>query len=346
MNDFIISKTKSQYRKHKKQLLMFNTIVSIVLAVSIIFAGTLGAVAYITSDMRMVHLSNDHDDLGIDTSVTDKLPKEIVNVALFGIDSRSNKTTNLTKALSGRSDTIIILSINTIDKTIKMTSILRDSWVPILNKKGTGVTYNKINAAYSVGGAQRAIHTINSNFGLNITDYVSVNMHQMEKIIDVLDGDGLEINITPMEMRRINELSDNNEGFNSKPLTHSGLVKLNATQALCYSRIRNDSEEIRVMRQQKVLGLLLENAKQIPTTQYPEVLKTLLSVMETSMSYDDILKFSPMLSVSSLHLETTAIPGKEVVAQGGAFGDTGGRWVWKYDLEEAKKHIYSWIYGI
>ncbi len=346
MNDFKISKTKSQYRKHKKQLLMFNTLVSIVLAVSIVFAGALGAVAYITSDMRMVELSDDHDDLGIDTNITNKLPKEIINIALFGIDSRSTKTTNLTTALAGRSDTIIILSINTMEKTIKMTSILRDSWVPILNKKGTGVTYNKINAAYSIGGAQRAIHTLNSNFGLNITDYVSVNMHQMEKIIDILDGDGLEINITPMEMRRINELSNNNEGFNSKPLKNSGWVKLNATQALCYSRIRDDSEEIRVMRQQKVLSLLLENAKQIPATQYPEVLKNLLSVVETSMTYDEIFKFSPMLSISSLHLQTTAIPGKEVIAQGGTFEDTNGRWVWKYDLEKAKKYIYSWIYGI
>ncbi|MBQ1183278.1 MAG: hypothetical protein IIX60_02380, partial [Clostridia bacterium] len=113
MNDFKISKTKSQYRKHKKQLLMFNTLVSIVLAVSIVFAGALGAVAYVTSDMRLVELSTDHEDLGIDKTVTNKLPKEIINIALFGIDSRSNKTTNLTKALSGRSDTIIILSINT-----------------------------------------------------------------------------------------------------------------------------------------------------------------------------------------------------------------------------------------
>ena len=105
-----------------------------------------------------------------------------------------------------------------------MTSILRDSWVPMLNRSGKQ-TYNKINASYSFGGAENAIRTLNTNFGLNITDYVSVNMHQMERIIDILDGDGLEVNITPMEMRRINELSDNNEGFNSEPLTHSGWVK-------------------------------------------------------------------------------------------------------------------------
>lgn len=340
MKDFKIS--KSGYRKHKKQLLIFNTIISILLTVCVFTSGALGLVAYTISNMR--HTDVDRENIGISDEAKE-LPKEIVNIALFGIDSRSTQVENLTQALSGRSDTMIILSINTINNTIKMTSILRDSWVPMLNRSGKQ-TYNKINASYSFGGAENAIRTLNTNFGLNITDYVSVNMHQMEKIIDILDGDGLEINITRMEMRRINELSDNNEGFNSEPLTHSGWVKLNATQALCYSRIRDDSEEIRVMRQQKVLGLLLEKAKQIPTTQYPEILKNLLSVMETSLTYDEIFQFSPMLSISSLRLQTTAVPGKEVVAQGGSFEDTKGKWVWKYDLEKAKKYILNWIYGI
>ncbi len=342
MNDFKISKTKSNYRKHKRQLLLFNTITSIILTVCIFATGVLGLIAYTISNMRYTDINV--ENIGISQEAKE-LPKEIVNIALFGIDSRSTQVTNLTQALSGRSDTIIILSINTIDKTVKMTSILRDSWIPMLNKKGKN-TVNKINAAYAFGGAENAIRTLNTNFGLNITDYVSVNMHQMERIVDILDGDGLEVNITPMEMRRINELSDNNEGFNSEPLTKSGWVRLNATQAVCYSRIRDDSEETRVLRQQKILGLLLENAKSINATKYPNVLNELLAYVETSMSFDDIFKFSPMLSISSLQLQTTAIPGKKVVAQGGVFEDTNGTWVWKYDLEEAKNYIHRWIYGI
>ena len=344
MEDFVISKRKSKYRKDKKKLILFNTLVSIVLAVSVLATGIFSILAYSIGDMKKVHISDDDDIIGI-TEEAKKLPKEIINIACFGLDSRSTATTNLTKALSGRSDTIIILSINTIDNTIKLTSILRDSWVPMLDRKGNKTT-NKINAAYSFGGAQNAIHTINSNFGLNITDYVSVNMHQMANIIDILDGDGLEIKITEMEKRRINELSDNNEGFNSEPLKKSGWVKLNAIQSLCYSRIRDDSEETRVLRQQKVLSLLFENAKNLSVSEYTTVLKTMLSTLETSLSYDEIFQFAPMLKISSLHLQSTSVPGKEVVAEGGIFSDTRGGWVWKYNLEDAKKYIHKWIYNI
>ncbi len=338
MNDFKINKKKSTYRKHKKQLFLFNTIVSIILAVCVFATGALSLLAYTIGNMRYTDI--DTENIGISEEAKD-LPKEIINIALFGIDSKSTKVENLTEALSGRSDTIIILSINTINGTIKMTSILRDSWVPMLNSKGKATT-NKINAAYSFGGAENAIRTLNSNFGLNITDYVAVNMSQMERIVDILDGDGLKVNITSMEKRRINELI----GARTKQLTKSGWVTLDSIQAVAYSRIRDDSEEVRVMRQQKILGLLLENAKQLNPTEYPAILNKLLSFVETSMSFDDIIPFASMLSSSSLHLQSTAIPGKEVVAEGGVFEDTGGRWVWKYDIDKAKSYIYNWIYGI
>lgn len=337
-------KKRTMYRRQKKQLLLFNTIVSIVLAVSIVFSCALGVLAYMTGNMRRGLISGNHEDLGINSEVSNKLPKDIINIALFGLDSRSTETTNLTTALSGRSDTTIIMSINTIDNTIKMTSILRDSWVPINDgKKHNG--YYKINSSYSFGGAQLAIRTLNQNFHLNITDYVSVNMHQMCNIIDILGG--VNIVITEMELKKINEFSDDDyDGFHTDPVPHAGLVHLNGIQALSYSRIRDDSEEIRVLRQQKVLSCLLEKAKNLPVAEYPSVLRQILSTVETSMSYDDIFKFSPLLSVSELHLQSTTIPGEEVVAQGGIFSDTRGGWVWKYDLDKAKDYIHEWIYGV
>lgn len=333
---------KSTYRRQKKQLLLFNTLVSIVLAVSIVFAGALGVLAYMTGNMRKGLISQEHDDLGITADISNKLPKEIVNIALFGLDSRSYKTTDLTEALTGRSDSIMIVSINTINNTIKMTSILRDSWVNIDGgSKYNG--YNKINAAYSYGGAELAIKTLNQTFGLNITDYIAVNLRQTALIFEALGG--VDIEITEMERKRINFLA-NDEGFTSELLPSAGLVHLNGTQALAYSRIRDDSDEIRVLRQQKVLSCLFEKAKQIAPADYPSVLRTILSTAETSLSFDEILNFAPLLAISDLHLESTSIPGKEVAGKGGIFSDTRGGWVWKFDYDEAKDYIYKWIYGI
>ena len=337
---------KAAYRRAKNRLILFNSLVSVLLAICIILSAFFGLSIYVFGDMKKGHISQDHDSLGINSEVSSKLPKDIVNIALFGIDTRSNKAVDRTEALTGRSDTIIILSINTNNNTIKLTSILRDSWVPINGKISSGKNYNaknKINAAYGLGGPELAIKTLNQNFHLNITDYVSVSMHQMKNVIDILGG--VDIEITEMERRRINELS-NDEGFKAELVKKTGLVHLNGTQALSYSRIRNDSEELRVRRQQKVLSCLLEKAKNLAVAEYPAVLREILSTVETSMSFDEIFSFAPLLSVSGIHLESTTIPGKEVVAQGGIFPDTRGGWVWKYDLEKAKEYIYQWIYGI
>lgn len=330
---------RKTYRRHKNYLIMFNTLTSIILAICILFSGFLGVMAYLTHDMRQNTLSDDHEELGINSDAVKDLPKDIINIALFGVDTREKKVTDRNKLLAGNSDTIIIVSINTNDNTIKLTSILRDSWVPVNGK------YNKINSAYAGGGAQRAIHTLNSNFGLNIKDYVAVSLQQMKNVLDVLGG--IDIEITEKERKWINKIAnDPDDGFSGGYLDKSGLVHLNGTQALSYSRIRYDSEETRVLRQQKVLSCLFEKAKQLPAEKYPSVLKQVLSFVETSMTYDEILSFAPMLAISGIHLQKTSIPGKEVVASGGIFEDTRGGWVWKYDIEEAKRYIYYWVYNI
>lgn len=333
---------KAKYRKDKRNLILFNSLISIVLAACILLAGGLGAAAYLFGDMKQGLISDDHDQLGISSEVVEKLPKEIVNIALFGLDSRDKNATDRDKALKGRSDTTIVVSINTVDNTIKLTSILRDSWVPISNGKG-GSYYNKINAAYSTGGPQRAIHTLNNNFGLNIKDYVSISLYQLWNVIDIMGG--IDIHITEWERQKLNYFGDQ-EGFNVEDVTESGLVHLSGGQAMCYARIRNDSEEVRVLRQQKVISALFEKAKTLPKTQYPEMLRKVLSNVETSMTYDEIFKYAPMLAIADLHIQSTSVPGEEVVARGGIFEDTRGGWVWKYDIEEAKKYIYKWIFGI
>ncbi len=333
---------KAAYRHDKKLLILFNTVISIVLAVSLFATTALGLAAYMLGDSRQGIISKEHEDLGIDTDEVKNLPKEIINIALFGLDTRDKNATNRDEALSGRSDTIIIVSVNTIDNTIKLTSILRDSWVPMKTKRGSTTTA-KINAAYSIGGAQNALHCLNSNFKLNIEDYVSVSLYQLWNVIDIMGG--VDIEITEWERKQVNYFGKE-ENFNVDTIEQAGLVHMDGGQAMVYARIRTDSEEIRVLRQQKVLSALFEKLKAMPVTSYPNLLREVLSNVETSMSFDDIIAYSPMLANADLHLQSTAIPGKEVVAKGGIFDDTNGGWVWKYDLTEAKNYIYKWIYGI
>ena len=329
--------SRGAYKKLKTRLAVFNVVISVVLALSIICTAVMGVLAHYTGGGNYVEISSNYSDLGIDQTIVDALPKGITNVALFGLDSRSKVTNDKSKALSGLSDAIIILSVNTNDNTVKMTSILRDSFVPIDGTK------RKINEAYSRGGAQLAIKTLNQNFGLNINNYVAVNLHQLWKVIDFMGG--IDIQITEAERKELNYLA-NSEGFGIEKLDHAGAVHLNGGQAMTYSRIRHtDSDNIRAMRQQKVLTCLFEKAKKMSMSEYPGLLKSIMDNVETSLDYSEIMAFAPLLSGGKLTISSTSVPGNEVVARGGIFEDSRGGWVWKYDIGQAKDYIHKWIYG-
>ena len=330
---------KSKKRKSNQKIKMFNILVSTLLVLSLICTGVLGVAAYYLGDMSQVYIPDNHEELGIDKDLIADLPKGITNIALFGLDSRSRVTDDRTKAMKGLSDSIIILSVNTNNNTVKLTSILRDSYVPV---DGHGT--RKITEAYSLGGAALALKTLNKNFGLNITDYVSVSLFQLWKVIDFLGG--IDIQITEAERRELNALS-NSEGFGVKKVPEAGYVHLDGGQAMIYARIRKiDGENFRALRQQKVLTCLFEKAKKLSITKYPALLKSIMQHVETSLSYSEIIEFAPMLANSDLTLQKTSVPGDEVIAEGGIFPDTHGSWVWKYDLKEATNYIRKWIYNI
>ena len=342
-NDSVNTEEAPEKKRPIALLVIFNVVTSLILAASILATGVLGFCIYIFGDMRYnveFPSPEDHEELGIDPEIVEKLPSGIVNIALFGIDSRSTATDN-SKSIKGRSDSIIILSINGDEKTVKMTSILRDSWVP-MEYKGK-IRNDKINHAYAYGGPTLSVKTINQNFGLDITEYASVSMYQLVSVID--DIGGIDIEITEKERKAINTYSLN--GKRTDPVDKAGLVHLNGFQAIAYARIRKiDTDMKRAQRHQAVLTAMLKKIRTLPKTDYPQLLRKILGRVETSMTYDEIFQYVPLITSGDLKVETTTIPGKNVKYKSGIFSDTRGGWVWKYDLKEATEYIHKWIYGI
>lgn len=326
-------------------LVIFNVLTSLILAASILATGVLGFCIYIFGDMRYnveFPSPEDHEELGIDSEIVEKLPSGIVNIALFGIDSRSTAADN-SKAIKGRSDAIMILSIDCDKRTVKMTSILRDSWVP-MEYKGS-IRNDKINHAYAYGGPTLSVKTINQNFGLDISEYASVSMYQLAYVID--DIGGIDIEITEKERQTINNGSFLYGSKKSNQLPNSGLVHMNGAQALSFARIRKiDTDMKRAQRHQIVLTAMLKKIKTLPISDYPSLLRKILGRVETSMTYDEIFQYVPLITSGELKIETTTIPGENVAYKKGIFSDTRGGWVWKYDLTEATEYIHKWIYGI
>lgn len=229
----------------------------------------------------------DKSDVGIKDEVEEKLSAysdSVINITLFGIDAEDGGV--------GRSDSIIIATIDTTHKKLKLISIMRDSYVTI---EGHGD--DKINHAYAFGGPQLAIKTLNENFDLNIDDFVAVNFTTLPKIIDMLGG--VTIDITSEEVSHI------------PGIDVAGTYTLTGEQALAYSRIRYASggDYVRTDRQRTVLSKVFEKVLSINFTQYPSLLSEILPMLQTNLDYSEILNLgNEVLKMGVTTLEQERFP--------------------------------------
>ena len=275
----------------------------------------------------------DKDKLGISGDVLSD--GSIKNIALFGLDARENTD-------EGRSDALMILTVDNKHKKLKLTSILRDSEVSI-----EGYGQDKITHAYAYGGAELAIRTINQNFHLDIEDYVTVNFIQMAEIVDAFGG--TRVNISYDEAMEINKnldmLAQESADANiqeSDFIYDEGDVLLNGNQAVAYAMIRYlDGDDVRASRQQNVLKGLITQLKQLNKLQYPELIRKVVPMCETSLDFGDIMGLAPVM-LSDFTTETLSIPSGEEAPEDGYTDE--GAWVYVYDLEAASQHISRFLY--
>jgi len=213
---------------------------------------------------------------------------DIKNIVLFGIDE--------TDGVTGRSDCIMILTIDNMHKELKLSSIIRDSYVVIPTKDKK----DKINHAYAFGGPQLALKTLNQNFNLNLSQFVTVNFSSLPKIIDMLGG--ITLDITTDELKHINNyINDLNHknGTNSPNIITSGSQKVDGTQALAYCRIRytDGGDFERSKRHRTVINQIIDKCKTIPLTQYSSFLDELLPFVDTNLESSEILSIAVNLSL-------------------------------------------------
>lgn len=313
---------KKWFALKKWKRIVVYVLIALILLALIAFATVYGIYNSFRTDIN-------EDNLGISSEIQDKYgDSDIFNVALFGVDTRDEDS------FSGRSDTIIIASVDKKNNVVKLTSILRDSYVAIEGHKNQKITH-----AYAFGGAELAIKTINQNFGMNITDYATINFYKLADAIDILGG--IDIEVTEAERKHLNDIGDDeNPDFNY--LDEAGTVHLNGEQAVVYARLRKiDSDVARSNRQRKVIEALIVQAKKVSPAKYAEMVRTMMSLCETSLSFSEIMSFAPMIT-KDITIQTLTIPGDEENAIGGMYE---GAWVWRYDLSEATQHIHEFIYG-
>ncbi len=219
-------------------------------------------------------------------SVTAKEIKDIRNILLIGNDAREHKD------MGARADTIMILSINPNKKSIKLLSIPRDTYV---NIKGRGM--DKINHAYSFGREELLLNTINTNFNLNITDYITINFRGLIELVN--DIGGVEMDITEAERVYINERSHESyelTGNKRKELVSSGKVVLDGEQILTHARNRTVGNDfIRQERQRKVVSETMQELKDLDLKGIMSISKRCLSHVTTNINVLEYFKVIPSL---------------------------------------------------
>lgn len=280
------------------------------------------------------------EQLGFEEVIEEK----VINIALFGIDTRNEKS------FKGRSDSIMIMSLNTKTKQIKLISVLRDSFVPV--DKASGTVYTKLNHAYSMGGPELAIKTLNKVFDLDISEYATVNFSGMADIIDAVGG--VDVDVTESEVKYINGgVSEHCKILGIKEpskyyISSSGRQHLNGIQAVAYSRIRytanasgTSNDYGRTDRQRYVLGQLFNKALTLDKSQYKPLIKALMPCCETSLSTTEILDLALKVLTSSPTFSETRVPSTDYTMRAPT---TSAGSIAYYDLNFAAKLIHAFIY--
>ena len=271
-----------------------------------------------------------------DYAINDTLPAEWINILLLGTDSR-------TEEHYSRTDTMIVLSINSKTSQMKLTSIMRDIWIQIPGYGG-----QKLNAACVYGGPELTIRMINENFRLNIQKYALVNMQCLVQIVDSLGG--IELDVTPAEssaIRRLNASSagakDGSGKYISDAVPAGENVLLNGKQVLAYSRIRkSDSDYARTSRQRNVLVAIAKKMQSVNLLRLTSIVTTALQYVETNLGFNEIMDIASVGTKADLSkLSEFRIPA-DGTYDSGMYGNT---WCIKPDFEANKTALHEFIYG-
>lgn len=260
----------------------------------------------------------------------------VVNILLIGNDSRENGD-------DGRSDAMILLSVSSRTKTIYMTSLLRDIYVEI-----PGHDSNRLNAAYSFGGAELLMETVEKNFGIPVSRYVQVNFQAFVGLVDSVGGVDLELSKEEIEyvngyLVEYNMLTGRPQGTDNMDPQAAGMVHLNGPQALAYCRNRYLGTDFgRTERQRKVLTEVIKKIPGALLTNGSELFNALMPNLTTNLTQNECFSLS-LMAGKALTYDIIA----DSIPQPGTYRDVTIRKmsVLEVDFETNRNYLRDKLYG-
>ncbi len=278
---------KKQNKKRKRLLPL------IVIVLAIILAGSF-----------VNRLMADEPDLdGKDFFGRDKNVR--LNILVFGIDASSKE-----KADSTRSDSIMLLSVDSSGKNPVLLSIPRDTRVEIPGRKNP----DKINHAHAFGGPSLLVETVEKLFNLEIDHYVRINYKSVEEVVDALGG--IEIDV-PMNMKYY-------DPYDSPPLNiniKKGLQTLNGKDAVHFMRFRKgyvNQDLGRIEAQQQFVKATMDKLISPATlVKIPQLIDIFFNNVDTNITKSKMLSYSTMaLKINTEDIVRLTVPGKPSTISG------------------------------
>ncbi len=325
-------KMKSFFKNLKMTPLM-RFIASFLITLVVLGGAFWGIYAYLFSGMEQESALSG-EDVGIESQ--DYHSSDVVNIALFGIDTTG-------ESMTGRSDSIIVVSLDNKNKEIRLSAIQRDTYVQI---EGHGKT--KINHAFAYGGAPLAVKTLNQTFGLDITDYAVINFTNMEKVIDILGGIQLDVsNAYRNEANKHIKALAEERGKPVQLIPQTGVQNLSGMQVLGMLRARKNvgGTGARSQMHETVLNACFDKVKTKSVLEYPNIAKELLSLVKTTLTSTEVTNVGMKVLLSGYTIRNAVFP-LEVDQQGGYGGKIiNGVWYLTYNEEPGKQHLIDFVYN-
>lgn len=263
---------------------------------------------------------------------------------------------------ASNTDTIMLVSVNTVDNTIKLTSILRDTYVEI-----PGYYSNKINAAYACGcktgettderranGAKMLVNVIENTYDVDISGYAYVNFSSFEKIIDRLGGIDIELGAKEAAyLNRTNYIS--NPAYRN---VKEGMNHLNGNQALGYCRVRKvatlggaNNDYGRTVRQRRVISAIVTQYKNSALTDMIPILRDCLANIKTSLNEEQVSDLLyDVVENKIFTINQMRLPADELFRDSGKKGVFNGKYNVTYALviddyrEENIKKFHKFLF--
>lgn len=303
--------------------------------IAIILVIGISGFGYVYSKLNKIYVK---DDVVKNTEEQGTMVDGITNILLVGTDGEYVEKGN-------RSDGIMLVTIDTNNKDIKISSIARDTYVDI-----PGYSTEKLTHAYAYEGIDLLKEVFKENFDLDIDKYIAVNFTSFMDIMDELGG--VEVNVEEKDIKEINKYIDacygyykNKDEKDKEYITESGVQRLNGYQALAFSRIRyTDSAFARDNRHREVAESVYKEFAQKGIDTYKRCAEIVLNNTKTNISPIEMMNLAyTVLKINDKDIEQFQFPLEEY--RNGHIISKQKGWVLEWEKEPNLEAWHKFIFG-